>query len=232
MMPRPLTRILTLIALTLSSVSAQETERVALVGDSMMKLLAHQAGREFVKRPGVEVVLQFTSLGSGLARLDAFDWMAKLEAIMTEHHPHTVIVALGANDRQPMALPDGRTVEPGDPAWEEEYARRVGQAMDTLLKGGARRVVWLELPDMRDEPIQKDAEIINAIFRREAERRPHVFFFETRPFLSRKTGGFTKFLMDERGRPVEIRDPDGIHLSRAGADLVAAHLIRFLWPGS
>ncbi len=210
--------------------AAEETERVALIGDSMMKLLAHQAGREFVKRPGVEVALQFTSLGSGLARLDAFDWMGKLESIMADLHPHTVIVALGANDRQPMILEGGRIVEPGDPAWETEYARRVGMAMDILLKGGARRVVWLELPDMRDESVQKDADFINRVFRREAESRPNVFFFETRPLLSRKSGGFTKFLMDERGRPFEIRDPDGIHLSRAGADLVAAYLMRFLWP--
>jgi hypothetical protein len=207
-----------------------QPERVAFLGDSMMKLLGHQGSREMGKRPGVTVVTNFTSLGSGLARLDAFDWLAKFDAVMKETHPTLVIIALGTNDKQPLATAEGRTVRPGDPAWAPEYGKRVGQAMDILLKGGATRVYWMELPDMKEPQHQADSTEINAVVKGQAAERPAVTFFGTRSILSRKPGEFTKFMVDSTGRPIEYRDGDGVHLTRAGADFVVTKLIAALWP--
>jgi hypothetical protein len=229
--PRPLlAAVLLALGLAASALGQAQPERVAFVGDSMMKLPGHQGSREMSKRPGVTVVTNFVSLGSGLARLDAFDWMAKLDSVMKETHPTLVIVGLGTNDKQPMATADGRTVRPGDPAWVPEYGRRVGQAMDILLTGGAARVYWLELPDMKDPQHQADANEINVVVREQAASRPAVTFFETRRLTSRKPGEFSKFMISPAGKPVEYRDGDGVHMSRAGADLLVAKLIEALWP--
>lgn len=210
---------------------AQEAkpERVAFLGDSMMKLLGHQGNREISKLPHALVVTNFASIGSGLARLDAFDWMAKFASVMAEQKPDTVIIALGANDKQPMQT-KGQIVRPGDPAWTAEYSRRIGQAMDILISGGARRVFWLELPDMKNPAHQADADEINAAVQGQAASRPAVTYFRTRPFLSRKPGEFAKYIIDAKGKPIELRDADGIHLTRAGADLTVAKLIEALWP--
>ena len=226
---RPLIAAALALALPTLAQDTPKPDRVAFLGDSMMKLLGHQGNRELGKLPQAEVVTNFASLGSGLARLDAFDWMAKFEAVMAEQKPDIAIVAIGANDKQPMQT-DGQIVRPGDPAWNAEYNRRVGQAMDILIRGGVRRIVWLELPDMKDTAHQADADEINAAFKAQAESRPEVVYFQIRLFLSRKPGEFTKFRIDPRGRPIDLRDADGIHLTRAGADLVVEKLIEFLWP--
>ncbi|MFO7534833.1 MAG: DUF459 domain-containing protein [Kiritimatiellia bacterium] len=228
--PRPLLSAVLLLAVGLAApaLGQAQPERVAFVGDSMMKLIGHQGNREMSKLPGVTVVTNFVSLGSGLARLDAFDWMAKFDSVMKETRPTLVIIALGTNDKQPMATANGHIVRPGEPAWAPEYGRRVGQAMDILLTGGAARVYWLELPDMKDPRHQADANEINAVVREQAAARPAVTFFETRVLLSRKPGEYTKFRIGPTGKPIEIRDVDGIHLSRAGADLVVQKLIAAL----
>lgn len=219
------------LALALPALAQQpEPDRVALLGDSMMKLPGHQGAREMGKLPNVIVVTNFSSLGTGLARLDVFDWMAKFDSIMKESKPTLVIIALGTNDKQPMALPTGAVVRPGEPGWLPEYSRRVGQAMDILISGGAKRLYWLELPDMKDPDQQADANEINSAFKAEASSRPAVTFFPIRPFLSRKPGEFSRYMIDSSGKPVDIRDTDGIHLTRAGADLVVQKLIASIWP--
>lgn len=231
MTPNRLRSAILLLALALAAPALGQTqpERVAFLGDSMMKLLGHQGSREMAKRPDVTVVTNFASLGSGLARLDAFDWMGKCETVMKEARPTLVIVALGTNDKQPLTVDNGQVVRPGDPAWAAEYGRRVGQVMDILIAGGARRVVWLELPDMKEPSLQADVNEINATVQAQAATRPAVTFFGTRVFLSRKPGEYTKYRIDSAGKPIEIRDVDGIHLSRAGADMVVQKLIAALW---
>jgi len=229
---RRLAGCLALLLVPLAAASAQEPAapaRVAFLGDSMMKLLGHQGTRVISRLPQAVVATNFSSIGSGLARLDAFDWIAKIDSVMAEQKPDIVILALGANDKQPMQI-DGQVLQPGDPDWTREYRLRVGKAMDRLIAGGARRILWLELPDMKSPSHQADADAINAAVEAEAATRPAVLFFRIRPFLSRTPGEFTKYRIDPRGKPIDLRDGDGIHLTRAGADLVMDQLIAFLWP--
>ncbi len=204
--------------------NAAAPRRVLILGDSMMQLLSHSLERELARRPGVTATT-FTSLASGLARLDAFDWLGKMRSAMGEAKPDTVIVGLGTNDKQALQAEGSAVVQPGDPAWNKEYARRVGEAMDILVNGGARQVIWMELPDMRDERHQADALEINAILRQEAKLRPAIRIFDTKALLSRKPGTFSPYLIGRNGMPLAVREGDGIHLSRAGADLTAAKLV-------
>lgn len=205
------------------SAVASAPQRVLILGDSMMRLLSHSLERELAKHPGVTATT-FTSLGSGLARLDAFDWLGKMRSAMEETKADTVIVALGTNDKQALQMNGGGVFQPGDPTWAAEYARRVGAAMDILVRGGARQVIWMELPDMRVAKNQADAMEINAILRREAGTRA-IRIFETKSILSRKPGTFSPYLIGIDGMPLAVRDADGVHLSRAGADLMAAKLM-------
>ena len=120
----------------------------------------------------------------------------------------------------------------GTPEWEREYALRIGRIMDELIKGGATRVIWLLLPDMR-EPVQQEyAKLVNAIFTKEAAvetRKDKVVLFDSSPLLSRKPGMFSLYVMAPDGSVLTVRDADGIHLTNPGAKRVAQSLVKTYW---
>ncbi len=217
-----------LAALTLSA-RAEPPRRVLVIGDSIMNLLARSIERSLAVSPEVAVT-SFTSLGSGLARLDLFDWHGKIEALIREHRPNTLVVMMGANDGQPMQT-SGGVVAPRTPEWEVEYARRVARVFDLAEAGGVKHVFWLELPDMRDTAVQEHADRVNAIFRAETKRREGARFVETRAWLSREPGRFSPYILQKNGMPLEVRSRDGIHLNRAGADLMAERIAPMLKAG-
>ena len=207
---------------------AAEEPPVLMIGDSMMRLLGIALEKE-LKSAGVQPAVSFSSLASGLARMDAFDWFAKVDELMSEHKPATVVVTLGANDRQALMDSTGRVVQFGTPDWEKEYALRVGRIMDDLLKGGAKRVIWLLLPDMRDGAQQEYAKSVNELFAREiaAEtRKDKIVAYEMAPLLSRRSGKFSLYMMAPNGAALTVRDADGVHMTNPGAKLVAQAIVK------
>lgn len=223
--------ILTALGLTLAANGlwarpATRPERILMIGDSMMQVPAHALNRRLEGIPNVRNH-RYTSLGSGLARLDVFDWIEKARELINEFDPDATLVWFGANDVQPMQTEAG-IVRPGTPEWRVEYARRVGEIMDLLSARDGASVHWLELPDMRDRRIQDDVALINDLIKETARTRERAFFVPTRPLLSRDPGTFSPFIIGPRGLPVQIRDPDGVHLNRAGAERITDHLVEYL----
>ncbi|MCF7838395.1 MAG: DUF459 domain-containing protein [Candidatus Marinimicrobia bacterium] len=210
--------------------AAEAPQRILILGDSMMQIPAHSLKLQAERRPGV-VTETFTRIGSGITRLDVFDWLSHIATLVETFQPDASIVFLGTNDRQPMKI-ENDVVQPTDPRWEVEYARRIGQAMDLLMGAAGRPVYWLQLPDMKRDETQQDADLINSIFEAEIASRPNVRFFPTRPILSRSPGRYSPYVIGERGLPLNVRAEDGIHLNRAGADLLAAQLVNALWSSA
>lgn len=207
---------------------AEESAPVLSIGDSMMRLLGTELDKEFKKQDIKSS--SHSSLGSGLARLDAFDWKAKSVSLMAETQAKVVIVTFGANDDQVLMDPQGQKVLTGTPEWNTEYGRRVGEIMDLLIAGGAKHVVWLTLPDMKAKKLQESATKINTIFKAEADKRPdQVILFQTAPVLTAKPGKFVSYVMSSSGTPITVRDPDGVHLSTDGARRMAEALAIAFW---
>ncbi|NLB65233.1 MAG: DUF459 domain-containing protein [Lentisphaerae bacterium] len=208
------------------------TSPVLILGDSMMRLPGMAMERELTRLTDVEVTV-FSGIGTGLARLDVFDWLAKIDELCARVHPKVAVIALGANDRQPMLCPGSATiVQPDTPEWLQEYAARVGQAMDRLLNGGCERVIWLLLPPMRDRSTDAFARQINTILQTEAAKRGEIIAHDFSALVAdRRTGGYTDRIMDlKTAAAVQVRETDGIHLSPNGARLLATDLIRTYWP--
>lgn len=203
-------------------------KRVLIIGDSMMQVTAHATSLALDKRSGV-ASKSHTSIGSGLARLDVFDWMGQAETLVKEFNPDVSMVWFGTNDRQPMQTADKGIVQLTDSAWEEEYARRVGVMMDKLLAAKGSKVYWLELPVMRDEKMTGEVAVINRIAKAEADKRDRVEFFPTENVLTRRPGVYSPMMIGNDGRPIKVRDVDGIHLSREGADRVAASFVKTIF---
>ena len=122
--------------------------KVLILGDSIMKSLSFSLEREFAKCAGVSAT-SYSAIGTGLARLDLFNWHKQISALTTERKPDSAVIMMGANDDQPMKTTSG-IVNVGTPEWEKEYGRRVAQAMDLLVGGGVEHVYWIQLPDMRE----------------------------------------------------------------------------------
>lgn len=202
---------------------------VLMVGDSMMKLLSIAFEKEFRKR---EIpAASFASLGSGLVRLDAFDWFGKVTELMAAHKPGTVIVTLGANDNQTLLSDAGTTVARGSPAWSEAYSARLARMMDLFAAQGARRVIWILLPDMQQPAHDRYAQLFNQLLAGVARERPFVTLYDPRPILRRRTKeAYTATLVGSLGQIIQVRATDGIHLSREGAALLADAVIKTYWP--
>lgn len=204
-------------------------EPVLMVGDSMMKLLSIAFEKEFRKRD--IPAASFASLGSGLVRLDAFDWYGKVDELMMTHHPGTVVVTLGANDNQTLLSDSGATIARGSPVWSEAYAVRLARMMDLFSARGARRVIWILLPDMQQAAHDRYAQLFNALLADVARERPFVTLFDPRPTLRRRTKeAYTATLVGSAGQIIQVRAADGIHLSREGAALLADAVIKAYWP--
>ena len=206
----------------------EQRSPVLMIGDSMMRLLGNALEKELGKIPDVKAS-SFTSLGSGLARLDAFDWMAKSIALMDEKKPSTVIVSLGANDHQVLVDLSGKKILVDTPAWSLEYGRRIKQIMELLTQGGAKRIIWLTLPDMKESTQQSYAQAVNKIITEQAALHPVVSLFDTAPILARKPGKFVSYVMGADGSVVTVRDTDGVHLSTDGAKRLAQAIVLAYW---
>lgn len=209
-----------------------ESSPVLLMGDSMMRLPGMAVERELLRRrPDVDVHV-FSGIGTGLARLDAFDWLGKIKELTVKHKPVLAIVSLGANDRQPMRLTStGATVQPGTEEWIKAYAARIEQAADLFIEHGCKQVVWLLLPPMRDPIVNQHAETVNALVKAMAAQRPQVSLFDVGPLVAdRRSGGYTERIIDPKtASAILVRERDGIHLSPLGARRLATALVEQYW---
>ncbi len=200
-------------------------ERILFIGDSMMRAPAHSLELRLARQDGIDTHA-YTSLGSGLARLDVFDWMAKIDELVETFDPQWTFVWFGTNDRQPMRT-DGGVIHPhNQAAWEDEYTKRVTLVMDKLTAMPGSRVIWLGLPAMREARLQQDITLINALVAAAADVREAVVFYSTEPLFSRRPGVFSSHVAGPDGMPLRVRDADGVHLNRSGSDWLADHVLQ------
>ena len=157
-------------------------------------------------------------VSSGLSRPDFYDWPQRLVDQIVEFRPDAAVVLFGANDGQDVMY-EGEVLKVGTKAWQEVYAKRVGEAMEILSKGG-RRVYWVGNPIMRDSGYRQRIAMMNHIYAAEAKKHPGVTFVSTWGALA-DGGTYAEYLPGENGGTVLMRASDGIHLTRAGGDLLA-----------
>lgn len=210
-----------LIILHLGLHSVAGSADMLAIGDSMMQ----SVGRS-LRRQGRSNDLQvevFTSIGSGLARLDLLDWHAKATELVQKYQPDTVFVMMGANDNQAMQSA-GRVISFGSDGWIEEYGRRAGRFIDLLLQNGVSRVVWVGLPIMREERLEADVRSMERMIVRQIDARDKAFFYSVTSLFA-SPNGYRAYIIQPNGMPLDVRSADGIHLNRNGAEILAEQLL-------
>jgi hypothetical protein len=116
---------------------------VLVVGDSVGIDLGQALVNDLAGTDVVSPTLD-GKIDTGLARPDYFNWPAELAIDLANDHPQLVVVMIGANDPQNMVA-DGNDLTYGTPAWNAEYASRVGSFIGEAVAGGAH-VLWVGMP--------------------------------------------------------------------------------------
>jgi lysophospholipase L1-like esterase len=201
--------------------TAAEPLRVYVGGDSVVRDAGESFLRFAAEDPRLSASLHY-EIATGLSRPDFFDWPAALAADATSLKPEVALIMFGGNDAQGIVGPDGTVHGQVDTrGWRAEYGRRVGGVMDEL-RADDRLVVWIAQPPMRDADFDHRIDVINEVVAAQAADRPWVTLVDTAAVLGGPDGEYVDRLP---GHDDDLRQGDGIHLSRAGADLLARHLL-------
>jgi hypothetical protein len=208
--------------------------RLWVAGDSLVITPGYAVFRAFGRNEAVEPVGDVEGrVATGLIRPDVFNWFNYVDEQVRKEKIDTAVFAFGGNDDHDYmtGVPKGVSLDGfGGPKWTKEYRRRVGGLMDTANQAGAL-VVWLGLPITGDAAQSRRFKILNQAAAAEAARRAEtVAYVDMYSLLSDDGGGYAPYLPDKGGRLVKVRADDGVHLERAGGDIVAKDVVRKLRP--
>ena len=202
-------------------------QRILLIGDSnFFGALGHRLSLGFRAR-GYEVHIR-AKPSSGLARPEFFDWFAESRRLIAEARPDTIVVMLGANDVQRITWPrlSKKVFFKQLDQWRVAYEARVRTFMQMLAEDG-REVFYLSPTNRGWEIARTAVERVRDIQRRVAGELPRVHWVDMFPLSSDASGAWLRFGQDELGKRIWYRQPDRIHLTKMGGELVAQRLLRW-----
>ncbi|MBN2351535.1 MAG: DUF459 domain-containing protein [Spirochaetales bacterium] len=209
------------------TVSPDRPLDVLVLGDSLAgTALPAMLNQAVAGNRSVRVTYE-THSASSIAWPVFFDWPVEIKRVFQARlkargRPFDLaVVVLGSNDAQAIRS-EGRVYQFGTDGWKRIFRARATEFM-TNLAAGCGRVYWCGVPPMRKEGYRDRMVALNGIYRDLAAGFPSIRYLPL------------DFLGDERARYAqtkvigkverEIRAADGVHLSYAGAELVANRLL-------
>jgi lysophospholipase L1-like esterase len=196
--------------------------RVLIVGDSIGIDLGDALQPDLAQTGVVSAALD-GRVSTGLTRPDYFNWPAELTADLKSQDPQVVVIMIGANDAQDFLGPPD--VPYTSPEWNTLYAQRVAQFMQIAQSGGAT-VVWVGMPPMQSPGLNAQMSDVNAVVQQQAAKtNPPVTYLSTDRSLGTAQGGYTAFVTNGAGQVVNVRTPDGTHLTPGGGQVAAQQVI-------
>ncbi len=197
-------------------VSAEAPLRTFVAGDSQAFYLGHRL-RDSRLSDVLEITLNQLH-STGLARPSYFNWPVHFFAVAAQFDPEVVVATLGSNDWQSMAAPEGQTLSRGSDEWRAEWRRRLGVALD-VLEAPHRQVIWVGLPPTRSDEFREGYAVMNQIAAAAVAERDFVTMIDIWDIF----GGDEPYRDavpppgDPEGRPVDVRQQDGVHLNQTGS---------------
>jgi uncharacterized protein len=204
--------------------------RLWVAGDSLVITPGYAVLRAFGRNDAVERVGDVDGrVATGLTRPDVFNWFRHVDEQVRKEKVDLVVFCFGGNDDHDYmtGLPKDVSIDDfGDAAWTKEYRRRAGGLMDTANQAGAS-VVWLGLPITNDGAQSGRWRLINRAVVAEANKREgKVAYVDMYGLLSDDDGEYAPYLPSADGQLEKVRADDGVHLERAGGDIIARQVVR------
>jgi len=197
--------------------------RVLATGDSMIQYVDAALSQRLERRRRVRVASD-AHVSTGLSKPSLLNWPRYAKQQVRRYRPRVTVMFIGANDGFPMTNRSGRSVGCCGKQWRDEYARRAMAMMRTYGRRGRGRVYWLLLPQARSGFFRRVFPAVNAGVRKAARRSGNrrQLIHLNRVFTP---GGRFRSAMRYRGRLVTVRQPDGVHLTPAGASIAADEVV-------
>ena len=196
-----------------------------IVGDSLGIDLGGPLQNDLANTGVVKATLDARE-STGLTRPDYFNWPAQLQADLATTHPQVVVIMMGAND--PQDFPGPPDVPYTSPQWNVMYAQRVAAFMSLAQSGGAT-VIWVGMPPMQNSALSAKMSDIDALDQQQAAmRKPPVDFISSWTLLGTAQGTYTPFITNDAGQVVNVRTPDGTHLTPAGGEVLSQTVLNYL----
>lgn len=193
---------------------------VLVVGDFIAGSLAEGLAAAFETTPGIAVERR-TNGSSGIVRDDYHSWPETLPALITETQPALVVVSMGANDRQQMAVA-GQKEKFRSEAWTKEYEARIAR-IATLARAGGKPMLWVGMPPFQSSALTADMTTLNNLYRAGVEKAGGEFVDIWEGFVD-ENGKFVLSGSDINGQQVRLRGSDGINFTRAGKRKLAFYV--------
>jgi hypothetical protein len=197
-------------------------DKLLVTGDSM-SVPMDSVLAQLLTPQGVEVVRD-PKLGAAISDEEFLDWGQLSTAQVRDEDPDAVVMFIGAGEGFPIETPGGGEVECCNPEYAAAYANRARQVMRTYIGEPDKRLYWLSVPRSRNGRQWEISQLVN-----EASRIAAV------PWLSQirmvdlvpifTPGGVYRDSMEIDGEETIVRESDGLHLTRPGAELAADAVI-------
>ena len=84
--------------------------------------------------------------------------------------------------------------------------------------------MWVGMPVMEDPGYSQGMAILNSLYQKAAGADPDAAFVSTWQLFSNSEGAY-QAVADVNGLPENLREPDGIHYSLTGEDVIATYVI-------
>jgi uncharacterized protein len=199
--------------------------RVLILGDSLGIDLGGPLQNDLANTGVVQATLDARE-STGLTRPDYFNWPARLQADLQSAQPQVVVIMIGAND--PQDFPGPPDVPFTSPQWNIMYADRVAFFMKLAQSAGAT-VIWVGMPPMQNTALSAKMSDVDAVDQQQAAlRHPPVDFISSWTLLGTAQGTYAPFITNAAGQVINVRTPDGIHLTPAGGEVLSQTVLNFL----
>ncbi|MDI7860512.1 DUF459 domain-containing protein [Rhizobiaceae bacterium n13] len=195
-------------------------KKVLVVGDFFAGGLGDGLQVAFETSPGV-VIETRSNVASGLVRSDYYDWQTQLPKFLDETVPAVVVVMLGANDRQQMAV-NGSKEKFRTENWFKEYEARA-LALGKQVADRKIPLLWVGLPAFESPSMTADAVQLNGLLKSQVEKVGGEFIDIWDGFVD-EDGRFVITGSDINGQQVRLRGSDGINMTKAGKRKVAFYV--------
>jgi hypothetical protein len=194
------------------------------IGDSLGTDLGGGLSHQLSTSPKIRLELEGKS-ETGLANGWFYNWPRHLRLFLAKYHPQLTILLLGGNDEQGMVV-NGHAAQFDTTAWRQQYARNVAAMMNEATKAGSA-VLWIGMPIMEPNGYRQGMQVINSIFEKVAKKTPGVTFLPTWKFFAGSNGQFRSSAFVDGAKQV-IRQPDGIHPTAVGQNVLATYVVQEL----
>jgi hypothetical protein len=192
------------------------------IGDSLGTDLGGGLGLQLEKSRNVTLI-QKSKSETGLANGWFYSWPLHLRQFIAQYHPQLLVVFLGGNDEQGMVV-NGHAAAFNTPPWRVQYQKNIAQVMNEAAMKHCS-VLWVGLPIMNPNGYRQGIQVINSLFQKVALTKANVTFLPTWNFMANAKGQF-QFSARVNGVAQVLRQPDGIHPTSIGQNVIATYVIQ------